>query len=147
MRHLRRAVEATGTEDVQTRTLVRDTVERLVIQPDQVQVIVKLAPTALVAGSDDEEEAPRVLTMPLPISQPCVRKEIIIPGGRDTLPRAHDVVFFGGAERRMAENVGNSSDIRRIVGRPKAAYGVTEAMRVDGESKSSLGAPADGGMS
>src|SRR5215471_1226597 len=44
--------------DVQTRTLVRDIVERVVIQPDQVQIIRKIPPTyPTAAGSDEDEEA------------------------------------------------------------------------------------------
>jgi hypothetical protein len=70
--------------------LVRDTVERVVIQPDQVQAIMKIAPTYPAARSDEDEEAPKVVTAPLPISQPRARKVIIIPGRRDTLPRRLD---------------------------------------------------------
>jgi hypothetical protein len=62
----------------------------VVIQPDQVQIIRKIAPTCPAARSDENEEAPKLLTAPLPISQPRARKEIIIPGRRDTLPRRLD---------------------------------------------------------
>jgi hypothetical protein len=76
--------------DVRTRTVVRDTVERVVVQPDQVQIIRKAALASPAAGSDEDDEAPKILTAPLPISRPRARKEIIIPGGRDTLPRRLD---------------------------------------------------------
>ena len=76
--------------DVQSRTLVRNTVERVVVHPDQVQIIRKTAPTSSAAGSDEDDEAPKLLTAPLPISRPRARKEIIIPCGRGTLPRRLD---------------------------------------------------------
>jgi DNA invertase Pin-like site-specific DNA recombinase len=81
---------ASGSWSVSTRTMVRETVERVVVQPDHVQIIRKIAPTSPAAGSDEDHEAPKVLTAPLPISQPRARKEIIVPGGRDTLPRRLD---------------------------------------------------------
>jgi DNA invertase Pin-like site-specific DNA recombinase len=76
--------------DVQTRTLVRDTVERMVVHQDQVQIIRKTATTSPAARSNEDDEVPNVLAVPLPISQQRARKEIIIPGGRDTLPRRLD---------------------------------------------------------
>jgi DNA invertase Pin-like site-specific DNA recombinase len=76
--------------DVQTRTWVRDTVERVVIKPDQLQITRKIAPPSPAADSEEDDEAPKVLAAPLPISQPHARKEIIIPDGRDALPRRLD---------------------------------------------------------
>jgi hypothetical protein len=73
---------ASDSWNVQTRTMVRNTVDRVVVQPDHVQIIRKIAPTSPAAGIDEDDVAPKVLTAPLPISQPRARREIIIPGGR-----------------------------------------------------------------
>jgi hypothetical protein len=72
-----------------TRTTVRETVERVIVQPDQVQIIRKIAPTSPLAGSD-EDQTPKVLTAALPTSRPRARKEIIIPGAINTSPRRLD---------------------------------------------------------
>jgi site-specific DNA recombinase len=71
----------------ETRTLVRDTVERVVIQCGQVQIIRKPAATSATAGPDDEGDVSQVHAAPLPALRPRARKEIIVPGGRDSTPR------------------------------------------------------------
>src|SRR6266516_3051698 len=71
----------------ETRTLVRDTVERVVIRCGQVEIIRKLAATSATAAPDDEGDVPQVHAAPLPAPRPRARKEIIVPGGRDTSPR------------------------------------------------------------
>ncbi|MFL5047567.1 MAG: recombinase family protein [Xanthobacteraceae bacterium] len=71
----------------ETRTLVRDTVERVVIQRGQVQIIRKPAATSATAAVDDEGDVPKVHAAALPAPRPRARKEIIVPGGRDSSPR------------------------------------------------------------
>jgi site-specific DNA recombinase len=71
----------------ETRTLVRDTVERVVIQCGQVQIIRKPAATFANATPNDDGDVPNVHVAPLPAQRPRARKEIIIPGGRDSSPR------------------------------------------------------------
>ncbi|HEX9321606.1 MAG TPA: recombinase family protein [Xanthobacteraceae bacterium] len=71
----------------ETRTLVRDTVERVVIQRGQVQISRKLAATAATDTPDEDGGVPQFHVAPLPAPRPRARKEIIIPGGRDSSPR------------------------------------------------------------
>ena len=70
-----------------TRTWVRDTVERVVVQCGQVQITRKPAAPSATAALDDEDDVPKIHTAPLPASRPRARKEIIFPGGRDSPPR------------------------------------------------------------
>jgi len=65
--------------------LVRDAVERVVIQCGQVQIIRK--PVATSAATDGEDDVTKVHTAPLPTPRPRARKEILVPGGRDSSPR------------------------------------------------------------
>ena len=72
----------------ETRTLVRDTVERVVIQSGQVQITRRPAATSAAGAPPDEDGDPRqVHVEPLPAPRPRARKEIIVPGGRDSPPR------------------------------------------------------------
>ncbi len=71
----------------ETRILVRDTVERVVIQCGQVQILRKPAATSTTATPDDDGDAPQIHVAPLPVPRPRARKEIIVPGGRDSSPR------------------------------------------------------------
>jgi hypothetical protein len=68
-----------------TRTLVGDTVERVVIQSGQVQITRKPVQPSAIAATD--RDAPLVHATPLPPPRPRARKEIIVPGGRDSSPR------------------------------------------------------------
>ena len=69
----------------ETRTLVRDTVERVVIQSGQVQITRRPAATSAAGDPPDEDGDPRqVHVEPLPAPRPRARKEIIVPGGRDS---------------------------------------------------------------
>jgi site-specific DNA recombinase len=71
----------------ETRTLVRDTVEHIVIQSGQVQIIWKRAATSAAEPPDEDSDTPKVRVVPLPALRPPARKEIIVPGGRDSPPR------------------------------------------------------------
>src|SRR5207248_730683 len=71
----------------ETRTLVRDTVERVVIRSGQVQIMRKPAAASATAASEDEGDVPQVHTAPLPAPRPRARTEIIVPGGRGSTPR------------------------------------------------------------
>jgi site-specific DNA recombinase len=71
----------------ETRTLVRDTVELVVVQRDQVQIVRKPAATSATGAPDGEGDVPQVYAAPLPAPRPRARKEIIVPGGRDSTPR------------------------------------------------------------
>jgi site-specific DNA recombinase len=71
----------------ETRILVRNTVERVVIQCGQVQILRKPAATSTTATPDDDGDALQIHVAPLPAPRPRARKEIIVPGGRDSSPR------------------------------------------------------------
>jgi site-specific DNA recombinase len=71
----------------ETRTLVRDTVERVVIQCGQIQISRKLTATSATVTPDEDGGMPQFHVAPLPAPRPRARKEIIIPGGRDSSPR------------------------------------------------------------
>jgi len=69
----------------ETRTVVRDTVERVVVQGGQLQIIRK--PASATAARDEDDTAPPVHVVPLPAPRPRARKEIIVPGGHNSSPR------------------------------------------------------------
>jgi site-specific DNA recombinase len=71
----------------ETRILVRDTVERVVVQSGQVQILRKPTATSTTVTTDDDGDAAQIHVAPLPAPRPRARKEIIIPGGRDSSPR------------------------------------------------------------
>jgi len=83
------ATDASTGWSAKTRTLVRDTVERVVLQPGLVQIVMKAASHSPTASNEDPE-VPKVLTAPLSAAQPRARKEIVVPGGQDSLPRRLD---------------------------------------------------------
>ena len=66
----------------ETRSLVRDTVERVVIQCNQLQIIRKPAATFGSAAPEEDRDVPQLHVAPLPAPRPRARKEIIAPGGR-----------------------------------------------------------------
>src|SRR5207244_3657615 len=64
----------------ETRTWIRDTVERVVVQSGELQIVRKPAATSTTATPDDDSDAPKVYVAPLPAPRPRARKEIIVPG-------------------------------------------------------------------
>jgi hypothetical protein len=80
------ADDVSGGWSVETRTVVRDTIERIVVQGRDVQIV------RTQAASD--ERMRQVVVAPLPAPRPPARKEIIVPGGRESPPRRlnHDLV-------------------------------------------------------
>jgi hypothetical protein len=79
--------EVAGSWSSATRSLVRDAVERIVIERGQVQILRK-------PGAPDGDP-PKVHVAPLPAARPRARREIIVPGGRDSPPRRvnHALIF------------------------------------------------------
>ena len=69
----------------ETRTAVRNTVERVVVQRGQLHIIRK--PTSATAARDEDDTAPQVHVAPLSAPRPGARKEIIVPGGHNSSPR------------------------------------------------------------
>jgi site-specific DNA recombinase len=71
----------------ETRALVRDAVERVVVQGGQAQIIRKPAAPSASGTPDGDGAAPPVHVVPLPDPRPRARKEIIVPGGLNSSPR------------------------------------------------------------
>src|SRR5262249_55426901 len=91
MKHL-----ATRTWSIETRTLVRDTVERVVVSETKVQIIRKAGSAPASADDpDDDGNACHIHTEKLPAAQPRARKEIIVPGEPKSAQRriSHDLVL------------------------------------------------------
>ena len=66
---------------------MRNTVQRVVVQSGELQIVRKPALTSATATPDDDGDAPQVHAAPFPAPRPRARKEIIIPGGRNSSPR------------------------------------------------------------
>jgi len=71
----------------ETRTVVRDTVEQVVVQGDQLHISRKPAAPSATAAPDEDDTAPQVHVVPLSAPRPRARKEIIVPGGHNSSPR------------------------------------------------------------
>jgi hypothetical protein len=77
---------ASGTWSAATRTIVRDSIDRVVVGHGEVQIIRKVGTTRPSSSEVDEDcDTPKIYTAPLPGTRPRARKEIIVPGGR--MPR------------------------------------------------------------
>lgn len=84
---------AGGIWNAETRTLVRESVERVVVQDGELQVILKmkaLDPAATSTDGDDHGAVQTILKAPLPAARPRARKEILVPGGAGSGPRRID---------------------------------------------------------
>jgi site-specific DNA recombinase len=71
----------------ETRTLVRDTVERVVVQSGEIQIVRKPAGASATAARDEDGDAPQVHVAPLPAPRSRARKEIIVFDRRNSSPR------------------------------------------------------------
>jgi hypothetical protein len=76
-----------GSWSAEIRAMVRDTVERVIIQGGELQIVSKPAAASMTAAPHDDGDAPQVHVAPLPDPRPRARKEIIVPGGHDSPPR------------------------------------------------------------
>jgi site-specific DNA recombinase len=70
----------------ETRAVARDTIERVVVRGDEVQIVRKPAASS-TAAAPAEDDGPQVHRSPLPAPRPRARKEIIVPGGQNASPR------------------------------------------------------------
>jgi DNA invertase Pin-like site-specific DNA recombinase len=74
---------ATGSWSAETRTIVRDSIDRVVVGHGEVQIIRKVGTTRPSSSEVGEDgDTPKIYTAPLPGPRPRARKEIIVPGGR-----------------------------------------------------------------
>jgi hypothetical protein len=79
---------ASGSWTTETRTVVQETVEKVVVCHSEVEITLNVAKTSeSLTGSGDQEEPSQVYTAPLPAPRLRARKEIIVPGGRGQTPR------------------------------------------------------------
>jgi site-specific DNA recombinase len=87
---------ATGIWSDETRILVRDAVERVVLSRGEVQIFRRVAAASPPSVEAGEGDAPTIHTVPAPIPPPRARKKIIAPGsGSNSTPRrlSHDLVL------------------------------------------------------
>jgi site-specific DNA recombinase len=87
---------ASGIWSTETRTLVRDAVERVVLGHSEVQIIRKVAATSPSSDEPGEDgDTPKVHTVRVPAPRLRARKEIIVPGGSKSAPRrlSHDLIL------------------------------------------------------
>ena len=78
---------SSGSWNAEIRVGVRDTVERVVVQCGELQIVRKPAAPSATAARDEDGDAPPVHVAPLPAPRSRARKEIIVPGGRNSSPR------------------------------------------------------------
>jgi site-specific DNA recombinase len=76
-----------GSWNAEIRAGVRDTVERVVVQRGELQIVRKPAAPSAAAAPDEDGDPPQVHVAPLPAPWSRARKEIIVPGGRNSSPR------------------------------------------------------------
>jgi len=113
--------ETAGTWSPETRMLIQETVEQVVVGRTKIQIIRKLETRA--AESSDEGDTRQIYTAPFPAPRPRERKEIIVPGGREQQPRRVNyalVVAIGRARTWMHDlRNGNYEDTAEIARRFK----------------------------
>jgi len=82
-----------GIWSPKTRTVLRESVERIVVSYEEVQLVLRRkgddAGTATV-GSSNRDAPTTILKVPLPGGRPRARKEILIPGNGGSVPRHID---------------------------------------------------------
>jgi len=82
---------ASGTWNTETRNVIQETVERVVVHDDEIQIVLKAKtgqPATTVEGDDDTVET--ILKFPLQAARPRARKEILLPGNAGSEPRRID---------------------------------------------------------
>lgn len=86
---------AARTWSIETRLLLREIVERVVVREGRVQIFLKDSDaTAATEDPDGQGNKLRIHNVKLPAAQPRARKEIIVPGESKSTPRriSHDLV-------------------------------------------------------
>lgn len=76
-----------------TRAVIRDSIERVVVHGDEIEIILKAKAEDLAMGSaasDADDVTPSVLKVRLPDARPRARKEIIVPGSGGSAARRID---------------------------------------------------------
>jgi hypothetical protein len=91
---------ASGTWDQETRRLVRETVTRLVVQRDTVEITFRREADLASAEPDGAPAAAPVLTLPLPAGHGRARREIIIPGPKSEKRHVDEALILALARAR-----------------------------------------------
>jgi hypothetical protein len=91
--------ETVGSWSPETRMVIQEIVERVVVGRTEIQMIRKVDTRA--TESSDEGDMSQMYTAPFPAPRPRERKEIIVPGGREQPPRRlnHALVLAHRATR------------------------------------------------
>jgi len=145
---------ASGKWSSETRTLVRDNIEQVVVDHGEVQITWKLAKTSPSSSEVGEDGGtPKAYTAPLPAPRPRARKEIIIPGGRTPRRVNHALILaiaraktwmqglrdgkYGGAVEIARRFKLNDAHVRRVLRFGYLAPDIVEAI-VEGRQPRSL---------
>jgi site-specific DNA recombinase len=115
---------AAGIWSAQTRTLVRDTVERIVLRGKEIDIVLKNRAGEPTSTADEESESAGVATVlkaSLPAPRPRARKQILLPGGSRSPPRHVDRALILALARARAWmralRAGNDTDTAEIAQR------------------------------
>jgi hypothetical protein len=84
-------VAGSGIWSTETRTFVRETVERVVVHGDEIHIVLKMtAGDQVITAEGDDDAVAIILKAPLPGVRARARKEILVPGGAGSQPRRID---------------------------------------------------------
>jgi len=119
---LARALPGTvGNLTAETRTGVRDAVERVVVRGNAIEIAIKGGAGQGSSGDGEGNASQTVLKASLPAPRPRARKEILVPGGTRSGPRHVDqplVLALARARSWMrALRAGDSTDTAEIAQR------------------------------
>ena len=113
-----------GNWTSETRKLVQDTIERVIVGRSEVQVIRKITTGSPSWGEACEDSnMPKIHTVPLPAPRPRARKEILVPDGGERAPRRinHALILAIARARTWMQGLrtGNYADTVEIARRYK----------------------------
>jgi len=84
---------ASSMRNMETRTMVRESVERVVVHDEEIQIVLKMRPgdrDMARADRDGHAAASTILKVSLPPARPRARKEIVVPCNAESGPRRID---------------------------------------------------------
>jgi hypothetical protein len=93
---------AAGNRSVETRTIVRETVEKIIVRSGAIEITLKRKVADQAAAEEGEDAAQTVLKASLPAPRPRARKQIILPGGSRSPPRPVDRALILALARARA---------------------------------------------
>jgi DNA invertase Pin-like site-specific DNA recombinase len=113
-----------GSWTSETRKLVQDAIERVIVGRSEVQVIRKITTGSPSSGEAYEDgDMPKIHTVPLPAPRPRARKEIVVPDGGERAPRRinHALILAIARARTWMQGlrIGNYADTVEIARRYK----------------------------